>query len=310
MRMIDTGKISIARGRTAEILDWQDRQVLKLFYDWVPAGWAEREAQAARLVSATTLPTPKLLGELTLEGRPGLIYERVAGESLLKRLGSRPWRCARFAREFAGLQAAIHRQRGAGLPPYKEELAKTIRRLEGLPSGLQSAALDRLAGLPDGETLCHGDFHPDQVMVTAAGQVVMDWMTARAGQPAADVARTVTLLRFGPVLDASWLMRLLTNLLRGIFFRAYLRRYLELNPAVTAAAVDAWLPWPAWPKTSPARKSRSQPFSSKSCEAQEKDSPVLVTQSAYSNPGSNRIQLCLKLSKESRHVRPGPVSSR
>lgn len=242
MRMTGTERTVIARGRTAEILDWQDRQVLKLFYDWVPADWAGREAQAARLVSALDLPTPKLLGELTLDGRLGLIYERVTGEPLLKRLGSRPWLCARFARDFAGLQAAIHRQRGAGLLSYRDELAKTIRGIEGLPPGVMEAALDRLAGLPDGETLCHGDFHPDQVMMTTAGQVVLDWMTARAGQPAADVARTVMMLRFGPVLDASWLMRLLTNLLRGIFLRAYLRRYLELNPAVTAAAVDAWLP--------------------------------------------------------------------
>lgn len=240
--MTGAEKTIIARGRTAEILAWQDRQVLKLFYDWVPAGWAGREAQAARIVSATDLPTPKLLGELTLDGRLGLIYERVTGEPLLNRLGSKPWLCARYAREFAGLQAAIHRQRGAGLPSYRGELENTIHRIEGLPPGWVEIALDRLSGLPDGETLCHGDFHPDQVMMTSTGQVVLDWMTARAGQPAADVARTVMMLRFGPVLNASWLMRLLTNLLRGIFFRAYLRRYFELNPAVTAAAVDAWLP--------------------------------------------------------------------
>lgn len=240
--MANTKKNIIARGRTAEIISWQDRQVLKLFYDWVPPSWAEREAQAARIVSATDLPTPKLLGELTLDGRCGLVYEQVTGEPLLKQLGARPWLCIRFAQEFAGLQAAIHRQRGAGLPPYRGELENTIRRIEGLPPGLKDAALDRLSGLPDGEALCHGDFHPDQVMMTAAGQVVLDWMTARAGQPAADVARTVMMLRFGPVLNASWLMRLLTNLLRGIFLRAYRRRYFELNRAVTAAAVDAWLP--------------------------------------------------------------------
>jgi hypothetical protein len=56
------------------------------------------------------------------------------------------------------------------------------------------------------------------------------------------VARTVALLRFGPVLDASWLMQRLANLLRRIFFNTYLKRYLELNPAVTSTAIDDWLP--------------------------------------------------------------------
>jgi hypothetical protein len=240
--MTDFERKVIARGRTAEVLAWQDRQVLKLFYNWVSADMIKRESRAARLVSASDLPTPKLLGELTLDGRQGLIYERVAGKSLLTLLSTRPWSCVRYARQFAGLQAAIHRLRGTGLPLLRAGLENTIRGLEGLPPDLLAAALERLAHLPNGETLCHFDFHPDQVMMTSAGQIVLDWMTARAGQPAADVARTTLLLRFGPVMDASWLMQQLINLLRGLFFRVYQRRYLELNPAVTVGEINAWLP--------------------------------------------------------------------
>jgi hypothetical protein len=240
--MTDTERLVIARGRTAEVLAWQDQQVLKLFYSGMPAALIEREIQAARLVSATDLPTPKFISELTLDERHGLVYEQVAGKSLLALLGTRPWSCVRYARQFAGLHAAVHRQSGTGLPPLKAGLEDTLRSIAGLPPGILAAALDRLARLPDGKTLCHFDFHPDQVMMTAKGLVVLDWMTAYAGHPAADVARTTVLLRFGPVLDASWLMRLLANLLRGIFYRTYLQRYLELNPTVTVAAIDAWLP--------------------------------------------------------------------
>jgi hypothetical protein len=127
----------IARSRTTEALAWQDQQVLKLF------------------------------GDLTLDGRRDLIHERVVGESLMKLLGTQPWPCVRYIRQFAELHAAIHHQRGIGLPP-----------------GLLVAALHRLARMPDSEMLCHFDFHPDQVMMTATDQVVLDWMTAKAGQPA------------------------------------------------------------------------------------------------------------------------------
>ena len=183
------------------------------------------------------------LSDKLLDGRSGLLYERVAGASLLSLLGTRPWLCGRYACQFAELHAAIHCKCGnSGLPPLKTSLAYTIRGLDGVPPVLLETALDRLERLPDGEFLCHMDFHPDQVMVTATSQVVLDWMTAHIGHPAADVARTIVLLRFGPVLNASWLMQNLVNLLRGIFLRTYLRRYLELNPAMTAAEVDAWLP--------------------------------------------------------------------
>jgi hypothetical protein len=88
-------------------------------------------------------------------------------------------------------------------------------------------------------------------------------MTARVGHPAADVARTTVLLRFGPVLNASWLMQKLVNRLRGKFFRTYLSRYLELNPAMTAAQIDAWLPLVALARLAeniPGEKGKLQAF--------------------------------------------------
>jgi hypothetical protein len=261
--MIDIKNVIIARGRTAEVMAWQDQQVLKLFYGEVPADLIEREVQAARLVSATDVPTPKLLGEVRHDGRRGLIYEQVEGESLLTLLGTQPWSCLRYARQFAELQAVIHHQSGGGLPSLKVSLENTIRGIEGLSPSLLTAALESLALLPAGETLCHFDYHPDQVMMTDIGLVVLDWMTARVGQPAADVARTMVLIRFGPVLDASWLMKRFVDLLRGIFFRTYLRRYLELNPAVTVAAIDAWLPLVALARLAediPGEKGKLQAF--------------------------------------------------
>jgi len=240
--MGNTEKTILALGRTAEVLTWGNQQVLKLFYAWIPANWVEHEAAAARLVSLTGLPTPKLLGEQTLDGRRGLVYERVTGPSLLSLVVNHPWNCTRYARQFAGLHAAIHRQHGEGLPSFKANLARTIRNLEGLPSDLLKTALERLDRLPEGETLCHCDFHPDQVLMTSNGLVVLDWMTACTSQPAADVARTEVIINFSPLPQVAWPVKQLAGLLRKVFFRTYLKRYGELNPAVTATEVEEWLP--------------------------------------------------------------------
>jgi len=240
--MTNPERILIARGRTAEVLAWHDQQVLKLFYDWVPGSAFEREVRAACIVSATNLPTPKLLGEVTLDGRHGLIFERVTGRSMLNLLGTRPLLCVRYARQFAEMHARIHQQVVTGLPSLKEGIDQTIRQVEGLPENLKAKALTRLEHLPEGDRLCHLDFHPDQVMLTASGPVVIDWMNARAGYPAADVAYTLIMLRIGSVPDTSWFKQHLTNLLRGVFSRVYLRHYLKLNPSMTRADIDAWTP--------------------------------------------------------------------
>jgi len=238
----NTQRSVIARGRTAEVLAWQDGQVVKLFYDGVPLSASERELRAAQSISATDLPTPKFLGEVTLDGRRGLVFERVDGRSMLSVLGSKPWLCVRLAHQFAELHARIHQQTVTGLPSLKEGLERTIREMESLTENVKTAALDRLADMPEGEALCHLDFHPDQVMLTTSGPVVIDWMNAQKGQPAADVAYTHIILRIGSAPDTGWFKKQLTNLLRGIFTHTYLRHYLKLNPMVTQAEIDAWTP--------------------------------------------------------------------
>ncbi|MFD1910018.1 phosphotransferase family protein [Paenibacillus rhizoplanae] len=56
--------------------------------------------------------------------------------------------------------------------------------------------LSRLAELPDGEKLCHGDFHPDNILMDDKLWVI-DWMTGVRGNPAADVARSVIMFSIG-----------------------------------------------------------------------------------------------------------------
>ncbi len=58
--------------------------------------------------------------------------------------------------------------------------------------------------------LLHGDFHPNNILYTASGPVVIDWSFASSGDPLLDVARTLAL----PVI-AEALMRPL-GLLRGL----------------------------------------------------------------------------------------------
>ncbi len=194
--------VPFARGRTAEVFTWKDGHVLKLFYDWVPPTWVETEARASRAVCEAGLPAPAVEGVVEADGRHGIVFERVEGPSMLAEWKSKPWVLARSARQLAELHTAIHALPGAGLPAYRERLEGGIRGAQMLTAHLKDAALSALARLPDGDALCHGDFHPDNVIVTARGPIIIDWMTAVRGNPLADVARTSLLLRLGPCRPA------------------------------------------------------------------------------------------------------------
>ncbi len=69
----------IARGRTAELYDWDAGHVLKLYYAWCPPRWVEHEAHVARVIGEAGIPAPAAGEVLELDGRCGIIYERIAG---------------------------------------------------------------------------------------------------------------------------------------------------------------------------------------------------------------------------------------
>lgn len=231
----------LARGRNAEVYAWEPGQVIKLFYERVSPEAVAHEIEIGRVIAAKTLPTPKMLGSCTVEGRAGIVYERVDGQTMLSLMGQKPWLIPRMGRQLAEVQSAIHRQSGSGLPVLRARLGRTIRRVENLPQELKTKALDALEQLPDGEALCHFDLHPDQVMISPSGPVAIDWENASQGDPLGDVARTMIMTTIGAPLDANLLMLALARLANGIFRRSYFKRYLELNPGAQVERIRAWL---------------------------------------------------------------------
>jgi len=94
-----------ARGRTAEVFAWQDGQVLKLFFDWVPPVWVETETKASRAVYEAGLPAPAVEGVVEANGRRGIVFERVEGPSMLAEFSSKPWNLVFPGREGAGVRS-------------------------------------------------------------------------------------------------------------------------------------------------------------------------------------------------------------
>ena len=83
--------------------------------------------------------------------------------------------------------------------------------------------------LPDDNCLCHGDFHPGNIMITTRGPIVIDWMDTTQGNSLADVART-SLLTQGAILPKNMPSRWLLSATRRLINRIYLKHYFKINP--------------------------------------------------------------------------------
>jgi tRNA A-37 threonylcarbamoyl transferase component Bud32 len=113
-------------------------------------GRPAREAMIMEHARAHGFPVPRVLE--VLDG--SLVLERVDGPTMLNHLRRRPWAGPRNARMLAMLHARLHEI------PFEDK------------------------------RLLHLDLHPDNILLSRRGPVVIDWTNARAGDPALDVALT------------------------------------------------------------------------------------------------------------------------
>jgi aminoglycoside phosphotransferase (APT) family kinase protein len=230
----------IAQGRTAEIYAWDDRHILKLYREWCPPDWVDYEARIARAVYEASIPSPEAGEIIEVNGRRGLIYERLEGISMVEDMKARPWMWFKHAQSLAELQFKIHEKSTMGLPAYKARLRYDIEETQYLTDDLRGKARDMLDQLADGQNICHGDFHPENVLITKSGPVVIDWMTACSGSPWADVARTNLILTIG-VKAAGKQIPLFLRMMVRLYHRIYLNRYRVLHPDTTNE-LARWMP--------------------------------------------------------------------
>jgi uncharacterized protein (TIGR02172 family) len=228
MPSLPTGK-PIAVGRTAEIYPWETGTILKLFYDWFPISAIQREAELSQQVYQSGLPVPRPGDVLVLNDRLGMVYEHLQGPSLFEMLLRRPLRVIKWARLFARLHKQIHTLSAADLPSQRNRLEEKIRDTAVLPHDLKAQVIQLLHRQDDGNRLCHGDFHPANIILTQEGPRIIDWIDAGSGHPLADVSRSKYLLEKSK-LDKVMHLSPREQLGRKIFTLLYLTAYFPHRP--------------------------------------------------------------------------------
>jgi aminoglycoside phosphotransferase (APT) family kinase protein len=190
----------LGHGREADIFAWNEGRLLKLYISPDRRDDAEHEARVTTAAGAAGCPAPRCFGLAEVNGRTGLVLERLTGPMLTDLLLAGPDPAAAL-RQLARLQAGIHQHEIPGLSPLHARLSRRIKSVRAVAGSLADTALNRLERLPEGRALCHWDLHPGNVIVTGSGPVVIDWSGASSGNPLADVARSLFLLADAPLMN-------------------------------------------------------------------------------------------------------------
>ncbi|HEY2993370.1 MAG TPA: phosphotransferase [Methylomirabilota bacterium] len=207
-------------------------RVLRAHHD--PA-MALREQATQNALADLGFPAPRVLlatADAAPLGAPFVLMERRPGRPLLET------RALGMGAVLADLQLRLHALDPAPLARALGPAGTYEGYLDAFERRITRGALDGLKPLvgwlrahrPPGDApvVCHGDFHPQNILVEA-GRVsgVLDWPNALVAEPAFDVASTLNILRFVPagLMSMPSVLRWLAGLAQPLLARRYLAAY-------------------------------------------------------------------------------------
>lgn len=193
-----TGEL-VATGRTSKVFRYGRDSVVKVLRVGVPDNWAALEASLTAAVKERGVPAAEVRDMVMVDGRPGIVFQRIDGPSMWQLMLDQPDRVVALTEELAQVHRHIQ-QIGLpeGIPDLVDRLEAKIGEVEELTSEERDEGRAMIAGLPRGAALLHGDLHPGNVLLSADGPVVIDWFDAAIGHPVADVIRSSLLMRPWP----------------------------------------------------------------------------------------------------------------
>ncbi len=230
----------IGRGNTAEVFLWGENNILKLFVKGFPIEAIKAEYEVSREVSSIGLPVPQAYQMIEVDGRMGIEYEKIDGTDMLKSISKKPWTAFGKGKRLAQLHYKIHQCTPKYAPDQKERMEWAIRRTDLLTDEQKNGVVEILKCMPGGSSLCHGDFHPGNVFLTSDKEVILDWMTATCGNPAADVARTVIMLKDSVIPGKNpAILKTIISITRNKLYKGYIKEYLRLSE-ITEKDIESW----------------------------------------------------------------------
>jgi aminoglycoside phosphotransferase (APT) family kinase protein len=213
----------------------------------------QRESAVQSWVASRGYPAPRVLAVVPpreASPLPMQVMTRVPGVPLLS-AAPRPWRLPELLTRMGTAHAERHRigvPTADCTPSLLDNSLRLPTRLaesgDAVDSSLRKIELVRARLEAAEQVMCHGDFHPLNVLVVPGQPVlsVIDWTTAGVGDRHGDIAGTLLWFEIVTIAAPRRQDRVLARALRGTLTRAYLTGYRRVIPVVDFERVRLWRP--------------------------------------------------------------------
>lgn len=229
----------IGNGRMAIVYKINDHQVLKLFNQGISKKYALDEFNRCKHINELGISSPKAYEIVEKDERNGILYQFIKGETYLDMLMSNGSLDSNPGVEMAKVHLDIHKSKSSLLMDINDVIKRSLKYAD-LDENIKEKILAYIIGLPKGNTVCHLDFHPDNLIKDGNDFTVIDWANAVKGCKEADVYNTVLSISSGTVPPGTPReVENLINTLRKELASQYLEYYLQ-NSDITKEDVFRW----------------------------------------------------------------------
>ncbi len=168
-------------------------KTVKVFGDSFRKSDILNEALNQARVEETGLCIPKIIEVTKIDGKWAIVSDFIEGAPLDRLMCEHPERTEEYLNLFVDLQLSVHAKRAPLLNKLKDKMNRKISQTD-LDATTRYELHTRLEAMPKHDKVCHGDFNPSNIILTADGTpYILDWSHATQGNASADAARTYLL---------------------------------------------------------------------------------------------------------------------
>jgi len=234
----------IGKGREAEVIYWGNNRVLKLFYKNFPSNIMDYRFKVDTLIGKIFPNCPKAFEKIEENGRFGILYEFIEGITLNELIGKSK-KFGKATRMLAELHVEMHKSKIKNIYIQKNTLKWAIHQTNLLDNDQKKEITNYIEKLPDGNTICHMDFHYGNIIVSKNKLYVIDWANACLGNPNCDVARTYYVIKYGlgvtdeQYIKKSFVHRFILKVGKSLVAKTYIKHYLKLT-GISLKEIKKW----------------------------------------------------------------------
>lgn len=188
------------------------------------------EALNQARVEELPINVPKIREISMIEGKWAIISDYIKGDTLAQLMEKNIEEKDQYLEKFVEIQLDVQKNKCPLLTKLKDKMDRKIN-LADISATTRYDLHTRLESMPKGNSLCHGDFNPSNVIISEDGKAyIIDWSHATQGNPCADAARTYLLFWLsGDIATAEKYLELYS--IKGGYSKKDIQRWLPIVAA-------------------------------------------------------------------------------